>query len=694
VEKSKFQSRQLVDFLFSFEAGLDAGIAPILLQKNQLAYGSNTTVRRSFVHPRPPVKQITIVADPYAGTTALDDFQNGLFQGAAVFNPDNGIDALMASISGRLFKLDITGNTASLLDVTIPGDPNDPTQLRAWMWQAEKWMIVTDGTERFDAVLGIMVPTPPIFYDITATPTTRRSNANSSITYQSTLAIGFSVPSPTSVTAVVMHLATNFSGNNGDIINVNPVGGFIVESGAPGADIMVRNYNATPIGAYLAAGNQVTWTAGGNELPGGRMGVYGLGRNWLCLTDGKQFVASDLVGGSSGTKANNFRDAVLNVTENNYLLGGGYFSIPGSYGEIRAFCFSETIDSSLGQGALQVFTDRNVFSCNAPVDRLTWQNLNSPILTESAKGGGGLSQWSTFNVNSDILSRARDGIRSLTLTRREFNTWGNVPVSREVQPQIDRDSDDLLRFVSGVEFDNRALMLSEGALNPERGVYFKRIIPQNQDPNSSLRGKEPSIYDALFWQGLNIFRILRGTFSNTERCFMFTLNNTTAKIELWELLPSATKEIYDAVDTRIVWSFEAFLDFGQKNPAVRDRLRLDEAEIYVDELRGKVDFQAYYRPDDWPCWVPWHSWQECEDNTIATETQPGFRPNMGLGEPEPGPCDPTNNRPLREGYTFHFKMVITGHCRFKGGKFGANTVPQPEWSKPSCNTICFPNPTP
>lgn len=679
MEKSPFKSRQLVDFLFSFESGVNAGIAPILLQKNQLAYGSNTTVRRSFVTHRPPVKQITITADPYAGATALDDFQNGLFQGAQVYNPDNGIDSLMASISGRLFKLEISGSTAALTDVSIPGDLNDATQLRAWMWQAEKWMIVTDGTANV-----------PIFYDSTAAITTRRSNGDTLITYQSNLAASFSVPNVGAAVVGGINLTTPFTGNNGDVINVNPIGAFTVLTGAGTANLTAANLNAKPIGATVAAGNQVTWTAGGNELPAGRMAAYGLGRNWLCLVDGKQFLASDLVGGSSGTLAHNFRDAVLNVTENNYLLGGGYFTIPGSYGEIRAFCFAETIDSSLGQGALQVFTDRNVFSCNAPVDRLTWQDLTNPILTESAKGGGGLSQWSTVNVNSDIMSRARDGIRSLTLTRREFNTWGNVPISREVQPQVDRDSDDLLRFTSAVVFDNRGLMLTEGVLNPERGVYFTRIIPINYDPNSSLRGKEPSVYDALFWQGLNVFRILRGAFNNTERCFMFTLNNTTGKIELWELLPSATLEIYDAEDTRIVWSFEAFLDFGQKNPAVRDRLRLDEAEIYIDELRGKVDFQVYFAPDSWPCWVPWSSFQECEDNTNASETQPGFRPNIGLGEPDSAPCDPTNDRPLREGYTFRVKFVITGHCRFLGGKFGAWTVPQPEWAKPSCNPICFP----
>lgn len=677
MEKKPFQSRQLIDYLFDFEQGVNAGVAPILLPKNQLAYGSNTTVRRSFVTHRPPVKQITLNFDVYSGATVQQDFENGRFQGCAVYNPDNGIDSLMASISGRLFKLEIVGNTANVTDVSISTDLNDPAQLRAWMWQAEKWMIVTDGTTKV-----------PIFYD---GATSRRSNAATLITYAANLTASFAVPNQGAAVVAGIHLSTPFTGNVGDIINVNPVGGFTVLTiGGGGLDLTANNFNAKPIGATVAAGNQATWTSQGNELPAGRMGAYGLGRNWLCLIDGKQFVASDLVGGSSGTLLNNFRDAVLNVTENNYLLGGGYFTIPGSYGEIRAFLFAETIDSSLGQGALQVFTDRNVFSCNAPVDRTTWQDLTNPILTESAKGGGGLSQWSTVNVNSDIMSRARDGIRSLTLTRREFNTWGNVPISREVQPQIDRDSDDLLRFVSAVVFDNRGLMLSEGVLNNDRGIYFKRIIPINYDPNSSLRGKAPSVYDALFWQGLNIFRIVKGTFNNTERCFMFTLNNFTSKIELWELLPSATTEIYDEVDTRIVWSIEAFLDFGQKDPRERERLRLGEGEIYVDDLRGKVDFQAYWRPDSYPCWLPWASWQECEDNTLVTETSPGFRPNMGLGEPDPSFCDLTNDRPLREGYTFHFKLIITGHCIFKGGRFSADTVPQPPFAKPICTPICPP----
>jgi len=673
MERRPFQSRELIDFLFDFSAGVDAGRAPIIIPKNQMSFGANTTVRRSFVTHRPPVRKIALEFPGYTGEELQLAFENGRFQGACVFNPDNDTDALIAQISGRLYKLPIVGDTAQVLDITVPNDPNDPNELRAWCWQAEKWIIVTDGTSKV-----------PIFHDGV---TSRRSNAGQKATGQSTLLVDVVVPN-TGATLTNVFLTSVFTGKVGDIITIDPVGGFTVAQIVGPQTLNLTNYSATPIGSTAVAGNSVTWiTTIGTELPAGRMGVYGLGRNWLCLLDGKQFIASDLVGGSSGTLALNFRDAVLKVTENDFLLGGGLFTIPGAYGEIRAMLFSETLDASLGQGALQIFTDRSVFSCNAPVDRLTWQSLVNPILTESAKGGGGLSQWSTINVNSDIMSRARDGIRTLILSRREFNTWGNVPISREVEPQINRDSDDLLRFSSAVVFDNRGLMTTEGVLNDTRGVYFTRLIPINYDPESTLRGKEAAVYDALYWQGLNILRILEGTFANTKRCFMFTLNNRTAKIELWELLPSSTTEIYDDGEHRIVWSFEAFLDFGQRDPRLRERLRLDEGEIYVDDLRGTVDFQAYFRPDDWPCWVPWHSWQECYNN-VDPAKEPMFKPNMGLGEAPAEFCDESNNRPLREGYTFHFKLVITGHCRFKGARFGAYTVPQPNFSPPICTPIC------
>jgi hypothetical protein len=190
------------------------------------------------------------------------------------------------------------------------------------------------------------------------------------------------------------------------------------------------------------------------ELPAGRMGTYGRGRNWMALTDGKHFIASDIVNGASGTAVYGFEDAVLSVTENDFLAGGGTFVVPGQVGDIRAMIFTAQLDTSQGQGPLAVLTPKVVFSCDAPVDRTTWQNLTNPILTESIKANGGLSHYGTINVNSDVIYRAIDGDRSYIIGRREFDKWGNVPISREVD-FINSDNPQLLNFCSKIEFDNR-----------------------------------------------------------------------------------------------------------------------------------------------------------------------------------------------------------------------------------------------
>jgi hypothetical protein len=103
----------------------------------------------------------------------------------------------------------------------------------------------------------------------------------------------------------------------------------------------------------------------------------------------------------------------------------------------------------------------------------------------------------------------------------------------------------------------------------------------------------------------------------------------------------------------------------------------------VDDLRGTVNFQVWYRSDDFPCWTPWLSWTECATMT-ADNAKPQFRPRMGLGEPSAFPCDESTNRPLREGFTFQIKLEVVGHCRFQGARFMVAEIPQPQFPEPAC----------
>lgn len=763
-----FVANAIYDSLFEFSGGMNSGVAAVLLPKNQLAYASNATVRGTFAQPRPPWVQYAL---DFGGNAALEGaVYGGRWQGSAFFIPDVGDPTLMAAISGHLYQFTpLANNVATVADVT-GGNPQSLGAVENWLWQAEKWLIWNDGVS------------PPVFWDNT---TTTRSNFATQ--FSNALAAPFNIPvnTPTGTGGLAVTLNSNYLGALGDIVTV----GVFPDAPKLLVTLIVLNvvtgtliFGATDAlhSVTFGVGTPVTGRPANLQLPPGKMGVYGLGRNWVCLPDGKQFIASDLVGGPSGTFENNFRNSVLFVTENNYLVGGGNFTIPGNVGSIKAMRFTATLDQALGQGPLEIFTATNAFSCQAPIDRLTWQSLQNPILTQSLIGNGAMGQNSTIPLNSDTIFRSVDGIRSLILARRDFDVWGNTPISREVEIDLLKDQQDLLRFGSAANFDNRLLMTispkavtediparpgyasvltanvsittgpgtpltflvandfpgnvgdtiecggdhfqvtgwkpgiiyvinldvtfappvtsvlllagtavnraATAAFTETVGAYFRGLVALNLDPLSTMRGKAPSVYDGS-WIGVNFLQLLTGEINFAQRCFAFTFSVSANHLELIELLPGSTTVINDNSVNPIVWGFESPIIFRDEDPRRRQFKRLLNGEIFIDDLIGRVDFQVWYRPDDYPCWIPWLAWSECADNTLAGQT-PQFRPEIGIGEPTGRLCDPVTNRPFREGFYFQVKIQIVGQCRFKGARFMAITIPDPTFPRPPCDGIC------
>lgn len=671
-----FSPQQLKDGLLTFQDGVDHNRAPELLPRTQLAEGINTSIRGDFVGPRSYLQKRGL---NFLNPSVASVLNKAWVQGACYYKPDSGKECLMLSAAGRLYQFEIDGAQANVTDVT-GGQPQKAGATQCWLWQAEKWVIWNDGSSN------------PVFY--AKGDPIARSNYNQKLDFSTFNTAPITIPA---VGAQVLGIAFNSVANLvvGDIVTLQNRGSFSVQN-IVGVNVDLLNINATPAGynVPISAVANLFWSHFGTQLPPGRMGTYGLGRVWQSLTDGKQFVASDAVGGSSGTQSQNYRNAVLNITENLYLAGGGNFTVPGSIGDITAMRFAATLDASLGQGALQVFTRTHVFSCNAPADRTTWQDITNPILTQSLIAGGATGQDSTQAVNGDTFMRSVIGLTSLILARREFATWGNTPISQEVSPTFALDSQDLLPWGSAINFDNRYLQTVGTVLGPH-GPYFQGLVPLNLDPVSGIRGKQPPVYDARTWTGLNIYKVLTGEFSGVDRAFAFCWNSFTDELELYEILPSEiepplTAPIADNGTSPVTWLIESgTLDFGQPDPRKRDYKRLGQAEIYVDELRGTVQFMAWWRPDQWPCWVPWAKWEECAQvGTPSAPFLPQFRPRMGLPEPNAAFCDSITNRPLREGYTFRFRLQVTGHCVFKGAKFVSVTAPEPQFAPPVCASIC------
>jgi len=645
-------ARPLVDGFSSLLGGVDSGRVPSLLQNNQLSFAVNCDLRGGFVKPRPGNKKVQLNFN--SNTVVQTRFQTGMWQVGGYYKPDIGPEVLLCSIGGRQFRINVLqGN--SVEEITI-SNRTTTTANFAPPIIGNNVVISVVSTVGLSPGAGILV-----------------NGKNYQVV---------NVLSATSVS--IKNIDDDGSTNpvlaGSDVIYYDPNPSNIDQAWETQAEKwwVLRDGPSIPIiydGATARRAYSNQPPNNGKEIGPGRMLTYGMGRIWGAQNDLRSFRAGDLVNGTSGTPANNFRDSVLKETENTFLNGGKDFVTPVNSGGISAMRFVATLDSSLGQGPLQVLTPTTTFSVNTPLDRTVWAALENPIQTISLINYGGLSHYGSILVNGDMIYRAIDGIRSLVLARREFTGWGNTPMSREMNRVIVKDNTDLLKYTNAVVFNNRLLMTA----SPQRtshGVISKGWIILDFDLISSMGQKVPPVYDGL-GIGLNILQIVKGSFAGVERCFAFTLN-FNEEIELYEMTTSDKFDHQvDQTDIPISWFFETpAYGFGSASfPQRRILKRLNNLTLEIDNLVGTVNFKAYFRPDNYPCWILWKEWSDCAtykdcslDPITGCQTvhnfKPQFRPRVDLGQP-PDECDEITNRPLREGYQFQVRLEVQGYCEIR-----------------------------
>lgn len=545
----------------SLEGGIDSGRSPNLIQTNQVSFAINTTFRGGFPTCRPGQKKIDL---SFEDEDVQSDFEDGRFQGAEVYQADGGIAFIVASIGGKIFRVNVQ-TTNSVEDVSIDGDPNPTNRTQVWMTQAESWLIIQDGKSK------------ALIFD----------------------------------------------------------------------------------GSGCRRANEI------NEVPTGTAMAYGQGRLWVARR--REYLAGDIVGGPSGSANKDYKDAVLKFTEAATLNGGGAFAVPLQAGDITGMRFTAQLDTGLGQGELVVSTESAMFTNLAPPDRSTWNSLSTPIQRVAQVNFGSKGNDSLVNVNGDLWYRAKDGIRSLIMAVRNFQQgWGNTPLSKEVNRLIQRDDRNLLQYCSGVNFDNRLLM-TVSPVSTAHGVYHRGLVALDFDIISSVTQTGSPAWEGL-WTGIRILKLLKGDFGGLERCFAFVLNESN-KIELWEI---TVNDRFDNDNERISWSIES----GSYAFGDADQLKkLQTGSLYLDDVSGNVDIDVKYRPDQYPCWVDWHNWDECAKNSMCASDfttscqtiknfKPQYRPKKRLPEPADS-CDTVTKRPYRHGYEFQARISVTGQARIK-----------------------------
>lgn len=646
---------------YSALVGCDGSRRPLKTPRELVHRAFNCTFRGDQMGPRPGFRYQPVTFD---SELTANNYHGGRFQGAIVYTPEKGSPHMIVVKGGRVFR--IKPNAWTIEDVTI------------------RELVYLDAD--FSA--------PPVDADNTATLTT-----TSNLRPGMRVAIGdgnYTVKEVVNGTDVTL---TNVDDTPGDFYptgtaliyyDVNP--GKFYQCWMLQAEkwLLIQDGESRCI-IYDGISCR---RADNTEILIGRSMAYGNGRIWLEMPDGKSFTAGDLLYGSSGTAAEGYRDSILKWTENVFLAEGGAFRIPTGAGPIRGMRFISNLDTSLGQGPLQVFTTNGSFSVAAPLKRSDWLAFNadnSPIQTVSLTGGGAESERSLVQINADIMFRSRKGIRSFQIGRQLHTRWVNTPMSKQVGWVINSDQPALLQYASAVEFDQRYICTCAPQLSG-RGVVHRGFVAMDFDQVTWLDDTVPQ-WDGL-WTAINTYQILTGIFDGDQKCYAFSENNN-GEMELYELTRDAHFDQANVTEkTKIRWGGEfSSLSFPTESSAGPFDLKsLEGGEVFVADAEGEVTFKVRFRPDGYPCWVPWHWWKVCSTQGACSHDAYSPCPDWSMGKPTPyGPmglgrppdlCDEANGRTLRNLYSAQLRLDVRGYAILSSIRLAALPIPQPPVSPP------------
>lgn len=407
-----------------------------------------------------------------------------------------------------------------------------------------------------------------------------------------------------------------------------------------------------------------------SELPAAGPMVYYANRLWYAQD--RIYTAGDIARGAAGTVAYNRRDSVLRVTENPLAFGGDGFSVPTNSGNIRSLTYPANIDTNLGQGPLLIGTRKNIFSMTVPVSRTDWTSAgnNQPLQVVAQIKYGPVGDRSMVHVNGDNFYQTLEpAIRSFAFARRSYGQWANTPISGNVKRLVRRNDRALLRYSTGINWDNR---LWQSAL-PEQtamGVIHKATSILEFDPLSSLEEQLPPVWEGHY-EGLPVLQYFEGDFGGLQRAFAVIANTDTGAIEVWEL---TREDLTENGDNRIVWSVESPAWTWASSIGELELKKLVGGELHFDQIYGKSTVTVEYRPDAYPCWLPWSEFEVCSARNSSEDPyildypeQPylsSYQSPKALPNP-PAPCIDSVVRPANIGLQFQVRITVRGWLRIR-----------------------------
>lgn len=648
---AKREPRTLKDGLFSALGGMDSGRSPSLIDPDQVAKAVNVTMRGGYPRTRPGLPEREL---DFENEEIEDWFLSHELQGYFCYRSSNSPNFFIVSVGGRFFKIEVM-NGYAVTEVT-------PTK-------------ATATSANFTAPgIGISV-------DITV------DDANGIFVDYPIIVNGFRYM----VTAVVGNVisATNLDDTTAGLVTA-PVSVIFLNPNSPTrrrawfeqAKQWLIAQNGLD-GALLFDGSSMrraVLTTDKPEVPTGTVMAYANNRLHVAVP-GNQVALGDIVGGPTD---------VIVFSEELGITGPARFQFDD---EITSMSKTVTLDTSMGQGPVQVFTRNSAGSINVPAQRSLWSTLTYAVQTVSLNNSGATSQYSTVQVNSDIHYRAPDGWRTFLMARREVSEWGSTPVSGEMDTFLNNDDISLLEYSSAVLDDNRVIF----TINPhfsDNGVIHDGVAVLDFHLISRMGQKSRPVWDGAWWGSdpetpLRATFVLQGEFAKKKRAFVFALNDDDENV-LYEIDKASTADDSSAITCRLEMRSMNFVGSGSNGT---DYKKLWGAELWVDEVKGTVNFDLNWKPDQSPCEFDWSDKsicsliEDCDQNTEACKTiqcyKPGYRTRIGFGQPPDDNCEAQNLKPSRCGYEFQPILEWQGNCRIR--KFLLKSIIAEEEPDPPCD---------
>jgi hypothetical protein len=317
---------------------------------------------------------------------------------------------------------------------------------------------------------------------------------------------------------------------------------------------------------------------------------------------------------------------LLRFTETTFLNEGGSLSPTGKVGKVTALTFLPVQDTATGQGDLIAFCERGAVTFQVSAPRDQWKNIPGfqRVLFDNI---GSVSE-SILPINGDLFFRSREGngIRTYRNARAEADGYGQTPISAEINPILEQDTQWMLDQVSMVNFDNRLLVTCWPRRFPRRATdqaqadtfatqpiptIYAGIAVLDFQSSSSGRGKSAAVFDGV-WTGLRVLKLMQGSFDGDPRCFAlcFHEDDTGRRIEVWEI----TKN--DEYDTPVESQRRIPAGIVTKAYNLGDQMSLKKlirCDLWFDELGGGDDYpfecELAYRPDDYPNFTTWQRFE-------------------------------------------------------------------------------------